>query len=320
MGPLQLNRRNLLLAPLAAALPATARAQTIQEEEALAWGRAAALTWGQILRIPVNVMTEGGGTLPAYRVADSEEELSEARTRARATREWGETEIARCRAMVAALGPTPQISDGWEQRIVDQIKPEQIVALDRLAAMFPFIETTGMRYVSGELPFAPVMRMCNYAMFAEINWIMAATMKVGRLAFAPDTFADLWTRLGALDSLVSSVTNTTFLRVLNGDDPSHLRDAQSVLIAAAAETRQITSQFAAPDMSRLDLIGERRQILGPILPRIAAIGAEHATRLEQTAAQWATLTSEQVLATDEDRVPLFMREAGPLIEGAGVQL
>lgn len=322
MGPPQLIRRHFLLAPLAAAFPSLASAQTTPDDAAVAWGRASALTWGEILKIPINSMTEGGGSMPAYSVARTEGERVEARARARAARQWGETEIARCRAMVSALGPAPQVGAGWEQQIIDRIIPEQITALDRLAVMFPFIETTGMRYVTGELEFTPVMRMCNYALFAETNWIMAATMRIGRLAFDPDSFADLWTRMGSLDFLVSSTACSTYMRVLNDDDPIHLTAARTVLTATATEVRQITAQYAAPDLSRLGLIGEQRQRLAPVMPQIAAIAAEHAARLDQTAQIWATLTSEQVLAFDasDDRAPQFMDEAGPVIERAGVHL
>lgn len=310
-------RRHVLAAPLAA-LAAPAAAQEGAAEQILAWVRASALTWNEILALPMALLRTGG--IPAYSVAESEAELSEARDRARAWRVSDETEIARCRGLVSALTPAPRVGDDIAQARIDQILVDQSVAIDRLAAMTLFVEATGMRYVSGELPFTPVMRMCNYVQFAEVNWITAHMLEVGRLAYEPDTLVDLITRTSVLDMLVQSAGCTTYMHTLNGDGADHIAAGRSVLSASAGEMRVIAQRMQTADMSALGLIGEARQRIAPILPQLAALAGQHADRLDQTAAAWATLDAAQVLAVEDDNWPQFLRDAAPLLERANIQL
>ncbi len=315
-----ISRRQALFIALAAIGARPAFAQT--EEEAIAWGRAVGVTWTEILNVPLSAIRDGS-SIPMYRVAQSDDELGDARRRARTKREATEAEIARCRAMVAALGPAPGRFENWQQAIVDRIAPDQIVALDRLAVMARFVETTGMRFVSGELPFTPVMRMCHFAVFGETQWIMGASMNVTRLAATPGSFVDLWTRMSSLDSLIASTAHGVFMRILNRETADHIAPAQTALFAAAQEARQIGQQFTAANLPRLNVNGEQRQRLAPLLPQIAALAAAHADRVESTARGWPALTYEQVLAMDAgpgDEPPQFVLEAGPLLLSANVDL
>lgn len=317
MTKLILSRRTLAATLAAFALSGPAAAQ--DEVEASQWMRAVTVTWAEIARVPTDALTRS--VFPLYGVASDEAELERARRTARENRDAWNAEITRCRAMVEALGPAPQIGGEAAQAIVDQIAPDQRQCLDRLSVLGEFLETTAMRFVAGEMPFTPAMRIINYALFGEIDWIMASATKATRLAFEPDSFRDIVTRLLRLDFLVSSTVRGVLVKILQDEPRDHIVPAQNVLRGAAVEFRHVGERFAAADRLVIDVPPEARQEVRQLLPRLRVLAAEHATRLEATADTWTTLTAAQLLAReDADLPPSFSAEAGALLRGASVPL
>lgn len=305
------SRRTLIAALIAASVAPSAKAQV--GSDGFAWGQATAAIWIEIMQVPMALLRTSG--LSAYRVADDERELNDARARAATKRATMESEIARCRAMMEATPPAPQMAAGWEQTLIDQTLSDQGIALDRLAALAVFLESNSNAYVNGNIPFAAAMRMSNWSLFGETDWIMASSTKLARVGEEPNGFVDLWHRSASLDWLASSVVRGVAVRIVHGDPPSHVTEAQVVLAAIASEMREISGLYSTADQRPLRVAGEARLRIRRALPRLAELAANQAQALDDAARAWPSLSPTDVIADDAafDQAPSFMAVAGPLI-------
>lgn len=305
------SRRALIATLAAMGIVPSAKAQDGSDN--FAWVQATAAVWIEILQVPMALLRTSG--LSAYRVADDERELVEARTRAAAKRAEMQSEIARCRAMMEATPPAPRIAEGWEQAIIDQSLRDQITALERLSALAVFLENNSNAYVSGSIPFAAAMRMSNWSLFGETDWIMASSTKLARVGQVPNGFVDLWHRSASLDWLASSVVRGVAVRIVHGDPPSHITQAQVVLAAIASEMREIAGLYSAADQRPLSVASEARLRVRRALPRLAELAVNQARALDDIARAWPSLSPTDLIADDAtfDQAPSFMAVAGPLI-------
>lgn len=305
------SRRTLIATLITASLARSAKAQ--ERSDDFAWGQAAVAVWIEILQVPMALLRTGG--LSAYSVADDERELHDARTQAAAKRATMESEIARCHAMMVAVPPAPRMTEGWEQTIVDQTVSDQTSALERLAALAVFLENNSNAYVSGSVPFAAAMRMATWSIFRETDWIMGSSTKLARVGEQPNGFLDLWHRSASLDWLASSVVRGVAVRIVHGDTPSHIFEAQRVMAAIASEMREIAGLYATAAQRSLRVAGEARLRVRRALPSLAQLAANQAQALEAVARAWPSLSATDLIAEDAafDRAPSFMALAGPLI-------
>lgn len=305
------SRRTLIATLIAASVAPSAKAQDGSDD--FAWAQATAVVWVEILRVPMALLRTSG--LSAYSVASDERELNDARTRAAVKRATMEAEIARCRAMMEATPPAPRMAEGWEQTIVDQTLNDQRTALERLAALAVFLESNSNAYVSGSIPFAAAMRVSTWSLFGETDWIMASSTKLARVGEERNGFVDLWHRSASLDWLASSVVRSVAVRIVHGDPPSHIAEAQVVLAAIASEMREIAGFYATADQRPLRVAGDARLRVRRALPRLAELAATQAQALDDVARAWPLLSVADVIAEDAafDQAPSFMAGAGPLI-------
>jgi len=309
MTAISVSRRALLATLPAVCIVSAASAQDV--ETARAWASATALIWSEILHVPVDLLTTGG--LSTHRRATNQQDLAEMHARAAAGRAGIEAEVDRCRAMMRAAPPPPTMLHSWEDTIVDRTLRDQAQALERLAAMAVFLEANSNRFAGGEAPFAAAMRLANWTLFGESDWIMACCVKLERLTVAPDSFLDLWHRATSLDWLASSINRTAIIGIVRGDPPEHLAEAQAALGRVSAEMRQISSAFATVGLQGLS--GEGRARVRPLLPRLSALAAEQAKALDEAARAWPSLTPAQLIAegAEFDNAPSFVQAAGRLV-------
>lgn len=307
------SRRTLLISGAATAIATPAAAQDVGE--GLAWIQATTTVWAEILQVPTALMR--GSTFAAYSPATTDRELDEARALAATKRAEMEVEIARCRAMIEATPPAPVVAEGWGQGIVDQSARDQHAALDRLARLALLLENNSNSYVSGRVPFAAAMRISNWSLFGEVDWIMASTTKLARVGQRPNAFVDLWWRSASLDWFGSSVVRCGAAAIGHGDPPADITPA--ALSTLASEMREVRDGYSAADQFPLDVAPDARGRVRRALPRLVELANAHAGALDELARIWPSILPADLIAGGDivDRVPRFMAEAGPLIGDIG---
>jgi hypothetical protein len=313
----KISRRVILWTASALTLARPAGAQDLTD--ANAWAEAMGAIWSEILGAPMAALKTS--TFSSYRVLSDEQELAEARARAAAKRADMEAEIARRCVLVDAAPPAPQSGEPWEQTIIDQAHGDQKHALERLASVAVFLESNSNDFSSGAVPFPAAMRMANWSLFGEVDWIMASWTKLARLGQKPDSFTDLWHRAMTLDWLASSIIRGACVRIVHGDPPTQIAAAQTDLAGVASEMRRISALFATADQRALDVVGETRRLrLRRALPQLSVLAENQARTLDEIARTWPTLSPADLTAEDTafDEAPAFIRAAAPLLRDVGI--
>jgi hypothetical protein len=292
----------------------SAQAQSVAPET---WVQSIVTAWSAILDVPMSVVRTSAFAI--YGRARDERELSEARATAANKRAEMEAQIARCRALVAALPPGPRVTEGWEQMIVDQVPNDQSHALDRLVTLAAFIESNSNDFARGAISFGAAMPMSQWAVLGEVDWIMASSTKIGRVGQAQNGFVDLWQHAATLDYLASSIVRGVYVRIVHGDPPTKIPEDQAALNGVASEMRRISELFAAADQRSLGIAGDVGLRVRRLLPRLSALAEEQAQALDAISRAWPSLSANDLIAghVPGAQVPSFVRAAGPLVEFAG---